>query len=163
MALGLLTSPAGAQSVGVNAGIQMKPDHFSVGVHVETPPIVDRLTFRPNLQISPANSWTPSGGPTVSAASTDPTQGRNPTVLGFNFEFAYQVATRTPWSFYIGGGPGLVLTRATSGTISGAGANLLVGAQHARGLFVEVRKGFVESPSMTFAAGYSTRLKLKWP
>jgi hypothetical protein len=151
---------AQAQTVGLLTGTQLNPDQFYVGAHAETPPLIDRLTFRPSIEVGLANSWRRAGEPMPMA--TDGSVSRNPTNLGFNFEFAYHWNSGKPWHFYAGGGPALVLKKATGGTISGGGASLLFGAQYNKGLFIEVRKGFAESPSAQFAVGYSRSLKLKW-
>ena len=43
-------APARAQSVGVRAGASVDPDQFYFGGHLETPPLVDRVYLRPNLE-----------------------------------------------------------------------------------------------------------------
>ena len=64
----LTAGTAQAQDVGVRAGVSVDPDQFYFGGHVETAPIVDRLRFRPNVEIG---------------------LGDDVTLIGFNVEFAY--------------------------------------------------------------------------
>src|SRR5512145_1712479 len=73
-AIALCATPAYAQTsgVGVRAGVSGDPDQFYFGGHVETKPLIDRLTFRRNLEIA---YWIPirnkpfsvylGGGPAV--------------------------------------------------------------------------------------------------
>ena len=53
-------SPALAQGVrlGVRAGASVNPDQFYFGAHVETPPIVNRVHLRPNLEIGVGDNVT---------------------------------------------------------------------------------------------------------
>jgi len=127
---------AHAQSVGVRAGVSVNPDQFYFGGHVETAPLVDRLTFRPNVEIG---------------------VGDNVTLVAFNFEFAYHFASTTTWNVYAGGGPALNLLRVRGDTDPGGGLNLLVGVQHSRGLFAEFKVGTVDSPDVKFGVGYAFR------
>jgi hypothetical protein len=127
---------AHAQSVGVRAGVSVDPDQFYFGGHLETAPLVDRLTFRPNVEIG---------------------VGDNVTLVAFNFEFAYHFASNTSWNVYAGGGPALNLLRFGGDTDPGGGLNLLVGVQHSRGLFAEFKVGTVDSPDVKFGVGYAFR------
>jgi hypothetical protein len=47
---------AQAQTVGLLTGTQLNPDQFYVGAHAETPPLIDRLTFRPSIEDSTLSS-----------------------------------------------------------------------------------------------------------
>jgi hypothetical protein len=127
---------AHAQSVGVRAGVSVNPDQFYFGGHLETAPLVDRLTFRPNVEIG---------------------VGDNVTLVAFNFEFAYHFMSTTTWNVYAGGGPALNLLRFRGDTDPGGGLNLLVGVQHERGLFAEFKVGTVDSPDVKFGVGYAFR------
>ena len=49
--LAALPSPVAAQSAGIRAGISLDPDQFYFGGHVETEPLMDRVRFRPNIEI----------------------------------------------------------------------------------------------------------------
>jgi hypothetical protein len=127
-------APTYAQSqFGVRAGVSGDPEQFFFGGHFETDPIVDRLTFRPNVEIG---------------------FGDDVTLVAFNIEFAYSVPLRGhPWRVYFGGGPALNLY---DGDAEG-GFNILVGLQHRGGLFTEFKVGTIESPSLKFTVGYAFR------
>jgi hypothetical protein len=144
MAIGcgaLLTArPAAAQDLefGARAGVSVDPDQFYFGGHVTTEPLIDRLRFRPNVEIG---------------------VGDDTTLIGFNVEFAYFFPTRSPWQIYAGGGPALnVINLDLDGdddTRSEAGLNVLVGVQHSKGLFFEFKVGAFDSPEFKFGVGYS--------
>jgi hypothetical protein len=130
----LLASPAAAQGVGVRAGASGDPDQFYAGVHVEAGPAVDRLWFRPNLELG---------------------IGDDITTTALNFEFAYKLdVRRSAWHPYLGGGPALNLYRFHGNTDAQGGFNILLGLQHARGFFTEFKVGFADSPSVKFGVGY---------
>jgi hypothetical protein len=133
-----LAAPAAAQDYGVRAGISIDPDQFYFGGHYQTAPLVDRLRFRPNVEIG---------------------VGDDVTVIGFNFEFAYffpDTQTR-PWQFYAGAGPALNIIDTDSGTDPEGGFNILFGVEHRRGLFFEFKVGTIDSPDLKFGVGYSWR------
>jgi hypothetical protein len=132
-------SPAQAQTeYGLRVGVSGGPGQFFVGGHVETKPLIDRLTFRPNFEIG----W-----------------GDSQTVLCFNFEFAYRLkfdSKPRPWWIYVGGGPAAVYTHVDNGGSDfGGGFNFLVGVQHKKGLFAELKGGLGDSPDVKFMVGYS--------
>jgi hypothetical protein len=130
-------APAAAQtSAGIRAGLSVDPDQFYFGGHVETPPLVDRLRFKPNVEIGIGNDIT---------------------VVALNIEFAYVFPSRRAWNVYTGGGPALVIMDTREDTDSGGGFNLLVGAEHQSGLFTEIKVGFVDSPDFKIGVGYSFR------
>jgi hypothetical protein len=140
-----LAAPAGAQShLGLRAGVSGGPGQFVVGGHVETKPLLTHLTFRPNLEVG---------------------VGDNQALVGINLEFAYWVPiSDKPWSVYVGGGPAAVIRsffadhpRHGNGSDVGGGFNVLVGVQHRRGLFVELKVGAIDSPSVKFMVGYVFR------
>lgn len=131
--LALAQTPPG---VGVRAGLSIDPDQFFFGGHVETRPLVDRLTFRPNAEIGVGDDFT---------------------LLTFNIEFAYWVPLRNrDWRLYFGGGPALVIA-AGDGDDVGGGFNILVGAEARRRLFFEFKVGFADSPDVKFTVGYTFR------
>ena len=72
----LFAVPAAAQDVGVRAGVSADPDQFYFGGHFETAPLVDRLHFRPNVEIG---------------------VGDNVTLVAVNVEFAYHFPTGANW------------------------------------------------------------------
>jgi hypothetical protein len=135
--IGVSAKGAEAQGVGVRAGVSADPDQFYAGIHYETNELLERLRFRPNMEIG---------------------VGDNVTLVALNFEFAYRIPIeRQPWSVYVGGGPALNIFRSNNDTHSGGGFNFLVGAAHRRGLFTEVKVGALDSPSFKFGVGYTFR------
>jgi hypothetical protein len=137
-----LATPAHAQQgFGVRAGVSADPSQFYFGGHAAFGPVVDRLWFRPNLEIG---------------------VGNHTTLLAFNAEFAYWVPLeKKPWSVYLGGGPaanifsfGGVPNRATAVR---PGFNFLAGIAQSKGLFSEIKIGAIDSPSFKFGIGYTFR------
>ena len=100
---------------------------------METPPLIDRLHFRPNVGIG---------------------VGDDTTLVALNFEFAYKFASRAPWHVYAGGGPALNIYNSDRHDDAGGGFNLLLGVEHREGLFGEVKVGTIDSPDFTIAVGY---------
>jgi len=130
---------AAAQSAGVRAGVSGSPDQFYFGFHYETAPLVEQVVFRPNLEVG---------------------VGNDQTVVAVNFEFVGKFPIqRQPWTIYAGAGPALVIDRVSVGTASntntGGGFNILLGIEHTRGLFSEIKVGMIDSPSFKFAVGYT--------
>ena len=91
----LMAAPAQAQSnPGIRAGVSGDPDQFYFGGHIETRPLIERLTFRPNVEIG---------------------LGDDLTLIAANIEFAYWIPIRNkPWSVYVGGGPAKTATERNS-------------------------------------------------
>jgi hypothetical protein len=136
---GILSAvPAAAQEVGLRAGVSADPDQFYFGGHLETAPLIDRLHFRPNVEIG---------------------VGDNVTLVAFNVEFAYHLSTGRNWFPYVGGGPALNFIRFRGNTNSEGGFNLLLGVQHNSGLFAEVKAGLADSPNLKVGVGYAMRLR----
>jgi hypothetical protein len=135
-ALHVSSPPAYAQEFGVRAGVSVDPDQFYFGGHFQTEPLIDRLRFRPNVEIG---------------------LGDDQTVVGFNVEFAYFFQTRNPWQLYAGGGPALNLITFNDNTEAEGGFNALVGVEHARGLFFEFKIGAIDSPEFKFGVGFTWR------
>ncbi len=127
---------ASAQGAGVRAGVSVDPDQFYFGGHYETAPLVDRLRFRPNVEVG---------------------LGDDVTLVGLNVEFAYYFPTKTPWQFYAGGGPALNIIDVNDNTDTEAGFNLIAGAQSREGLFVEFKIGLDSSPELKFGVGFTWR------
>ena len=133
-----LAAPAAAQGLGVRAGASVDPDQFYFGGHVETGPLVDELRFRPNVEIG---------------------LGEDVTLVALNVEFSYVFPPSAGgWSLYAGGGPALNIidTEETTSSSEG-GINLLAGASHERGLFGEIKVGFLDSPNFKVGVGYTFR------
>jgi hypothetical protein len=134
--IGLSARPAAAQDPGVRVGASSDPDQFYFGGHLETAPLVERLRFRPNVEIG---------------------IGDDATVAAFNFEFAYSFPSTRPWNLYVGAGPALNLVDTDRGSDARGGFNILVGAAHRDGLFAELKVGAIDSPDLKFGVGYVFR------
>jgi hypothetical protein len=127
---------ASAQTVGARVGVSADPEQFYFGGHVETPPVVDYLRFRPNVEVG---------------------LGNDVTVAGLNFELAYHFPDRRGWNLYAGGGPALNFIDTELDNRAEGGFNLLGGIQHEDGLFAEVKVGAMESPRLKIGVGYVFR------
>jgi hypothetical protein len=126
---------AAAQNAGVRAGVSGSPDQFFFGLHYETEQLVDRVHFKPNLEVG---------------------VGSDQTLVAINLEFVGKFPIqREPWTVYVGAGPALVIDKINNGgTDTGGGFNILLGVEHQRGLFAELKVGMIDSPSVKFAVGY---------
>ena len=131
------------QGIGVRGGVSVDPDQFYFGGHVGLGPLVERLWFRPNLEIG---------------------IGDHRTLVGFNGEFTYWFPLpRSEWQVYVGAGPALNiirLERRPSGeenTDAEGGFNILLGLAHRQGLFTEFKVGALHSPELKFGVGYTFR------
>jgi hypothetical protein len=133
-----LPAPAAAQAPGVRAGISVDPDQFYVGGHYETGPLVDRLHFKPNLELG---------------------FGDDVTHVGINFEFVYKFLTRNQWTLYAGGGPAINFYSFDDIDESDTepGINALFGVEASNGLFFEVKLGAIDSPELKFGVGWTFR------
>lgn len=137
-----MAAPAAAQSAGIRGGVVIDPDQVYVGGHFETTPLIDRVHFRPNVEVG---------------------FGDNLTHLGANLEFIYRFPEQGSWGLYAGGGPAANFyflddqPEGRDDTITEGGLNLLVGVENARGLFFEVKIGAVDSPDFKFGVGWSFR------
>lgn len=139
-ALVVLPTPAHAQAhAGIRAGLSLDPDQFFFGGHIETRPVLENLTFRPNAEIG---------------------VGDDLLLVAFNLEFAYWIPVRgSAWRVYLGAGPALVIaSRDDDGpgrgdSDAGGGFNILLGAQQRR-LFFEFKVGMIDSPEVKFTVGY---------
>ena len=123
---------------GVRAGVSIDPDQFYVGGHLETDPLVERLVFKPNVEVG---------------------FGDDVTLAAFNFEFVWKFPhRRNPWGFYAGGGPAINLyQRDGPGDDAEAGFNILAGLENRRGLFFEFKLGVADSPDFKFGVGFTFR------
>jgi len=138
----LAASPAYAQRhAGVRVGVSGEPAQVFFGGHVETSPVIEHLTFRPNAEVG---------------------VGDDTTLIALNFEFAYWIPIeRKPWRVYFGAGPAANIYssgddgrgRGDSGVTGGF--NILIGAQHTKGLFTELKVGAIDSPTIKFTVGYA--------
>lgn len=131
-----------AQGPGVRGGISVDPDQFYFGGHYETDALVDRLHFRPNLEIG-------IGDDLITTA--------------LNFEFLYKFPSRSGWRLYAGGGPAVNFysfdddDRGGDDTETEGGLNFLFGAEASSGLFFEFKVGAIDSPDVKFGVGWTFR------
>jgi hypothetical protein len=129
--------PAFAQYFGVRAGASVDPDQFFIGGHAEVGPIVDRVWFRPNIDIG---------------------FGDDVTATTLNFEAVYRYAPpRSDWTLYGGGGPAINVYNFDNDTESEGGFNFVFGAEHQSGVFSEVKLGVGDSPDLKLGVGYTFR------
>ena len=131
------SAPAIAQDGGIRGGISVDPDQFYFGGHLETSPLIDRLHFRPNVEVG---------------------IGDDVTLIAANMEFVYKFTSRRPWTIYAGGGPALNVYMVDDlDAETDAGLNLLVGVEQSRGLFFEFKFGAIDSPDFKFGVGWTFR------
>jgi hypothetical protein len=136
-ALFLFTASASAQDAGIQAGLSVDPDQFYFGGHVETSALVDRVHFRPNIEVG---------------------FGDDLTLITANMDFVYRFLTnRNGWGLYAGGGPALNIFMNDDDSNSEAGVNFLVGVYQTRGLFFEFKVGAMDSPDFKFGVGWTFR------
>lgn len=130
--------PAAAQDAGFRGGISVDPDQFYFGGHLETSALVDRLHFRPNVEVG---------------------FGDDLMLVAANMEFVYKFERSGDWGIYAGGGPALNIYSFddTDDSETEGGLNLLVGVETTRGLFFEFKLGVVESPDFKFGVGWTFR------
>jgi hypothetical protein len=123
---------------GIRVGLALDPDLFVIGAHLESDPLVDRLRFRPNLEVG---------------------LGDDVTLIAVNAEFAYWFPSRRPWSLYAGGGPAINIYR--FGDRGGResdlepGFNVMLGLAHRQGLFTEFKIGALDSPELRLTVGFA--------
>ena len=121
---------------GVQGGVSLDPDQVYFGGHVETSPLIDRLRFRPGLEIG---------------------LGDDLTLVAFNFDFTYTFTSSRPWSLFVGGGPAVNFIDSDGDSDSEGGFNFLLGAKNRDGLFFEMRVGLIDSPDLKFGVGFTFR------
>ena len=134
----LSSAPAAAQDGGLRGGLSVDPDQFYFGGHFETSPLIDRLHFRPNLEVG---------------------FGDDLTLIAANMEFVYKFPRRGGWGIYAGGGPALnvYMLDDADDSETDAGLNVLVGVEQASGLFFEFKMGAIDSPDFKFGVGWTFR------
>ena len=131
-------TPALAQDAGLRGGVSIDPDQFYFGGHIETSPLVDRLHFRPNVEVG---------------------IGEDLMLIGANMEFVYKFPRRGGWGLYAGAGPALnvIMIEDQDDSNVEAGLNVLLGVEHSGGLFFEFKVGAIDSPDFKFGVGYTWR------
>lgn len=131
-----LATPAAAQGPGLRGGVSISPDQGYFGAHYETTPLVDRLHFRPNIEVG---------------------LGDDVTTTALNMEFVYKFPTRSAWGVYAGGGPAVNFYSFDNDTETEGGLNFMVGVENRTGLFFEVKVGAIDSPDVKFGVGWTFR------
>ena len=133
-----VVTPAEAQvRTGVQGGVSIDPDQVYFGGHVETTPLVDRLRFRPSVDIG---------------------LGEDLVAVTGNFDFTYTFPGGREWNLYVGGGPSVNFYNADNGgSNTEGGFNFIIGAKQNRGLFFEMKVGVEGSPDLKFGVGYTFR------
>jgi hypothetical protein len=129
---------ARAQGPGVRTGVSVDPDQFYFGGHYETGELVDRLHFRPNLEVG---------------------VGDDLTLVAANVEAIYKipVKNRRGTAFYLGGGPAINWYNRDDRSDAEAGLNLLAGLEFNERFFFEVKGGVADSPDLKIGLGYTFR------
>jgi len=138
-ALGFAAFPAAAHAQlhgGVRGGVSVDPEQAYFGGHVETAPLIDRLRFRPNVEVG---------------------VGNDEVLTGVNLEFTYAFPSRRPWHPYAGAGPAVNFFRSHGASDTAAGFNFLFGVERRDGLFFEGKLGVGDSPSLKFGVGFTFR------
>ena len=141
LALAGWLAPAAANAQvapGVRAGLSLDPDQFYLGGHIETAPLVERLVFRPNVEVG---------------------FGDDVMLAAFNFEFVWMFPRRrSPWGCYAGGGPASNLYLFDGpGDETVGGFNFVAGVENRKGLFFEFKFGVADSPDFKFGVGFTFR------
>lgn len=132
-----LPAPAAAQGLGVRAGASVDPDQFYMGGHYESPPLVEQLHFKPNVELG---------------------IGDDVTTVGLNLEFIYKIPINgSPWRFYTGGGPAVNYYSSNNNSTTEGGLNVLFGVEAEQGLFFEIKLGALDSPDVKLGVGYTWR------
>lgn len=135
-----MATPAGAQGPGVRGGISVDPDQVYFGGHYETDELVDRLFFRPNIELG---------------------LGDELVTTSLNMEFVYKFPSRSDWQLYVGGGPAVNFYSFDrprgEGTETEGGLHFLFGAENRRGLLFEIKVGAIDSPDVKFGVGWTFR------
>ncbi len=147
LAASVSITPVKAQSgVGLHAGVSVDPEQFYLGGQADFGPVVERLWFRPNIDIG---------------------FGDHRTLFALNGEFAYWFPPfrTTDWRLYAGAGPAINIYHYDRGfrddppgfdeTKAKGGFNFLAGLSHPSGFFGELKVGAWGSPAVRFAVGYT--------
>jgi hypothetical protein len=135
-------APAAAQGPGVRGGVSVDPDQVYFGGHYETSALVDRLHFRPNIELG---------------------LGDDLVTTALNMEFVYKFPSRSSWGLYAGGGPAVNFYswdeehpgHGGDDTETEGGLNFLFGVENDSGLFFEIKIGAIDSPDVKFGVGWT--------
>ncbi len=137
LVLGSGVARAQSSGFGIRAGASVSPNQFLLGGHIQSNPILPRLVFRPNIEVG---------------------VGSGLTTVAINVEFAYFIPFRgQPFDLYIGTGPALNVYSGRGDSSVDGGFNFLMGIQHKKGIFGEIKFGAIDSPDFKLTVGYSFR------
>jgi hypothetical protein len=114
--------------------MSVNPEQIFFGGHYETAALVETLHFKPNLEVG---------------------FGDDVTTVTANFEFVWKFPEWGNWVPYAGGGPAYVRYGFDEFSDSGAGINIVAGAESTRGLSFEVKIGALDSPDFKFGVGWT--------
>jgi hypothetical protein len=138
----------GVRSYGLRGGININPDQFNFGAHIDAGTLATRVRFQPSFELGLGNG--------VTLAST-------------NFD-AHYLFTARRFRPYAGGGLGINFIDVTSGIGRGGGLNIepvlnvVAGAEWGtprpgsrafRRYLVEARVGMGDTPELKLVAGFS--------
>jgi hypothetical protein len=138
LACSLAPALASAQIAGgLRAGASVDPDQVYIGGHIETQPLVERLVFKPNIEVG---------------------FGDDVTLAAFNFEFVWKFASQGQWAFYAGAGPTINMYQVDGdGDDTEPGFDFVGGLENPRGFFFEFKIGMEDSPDFKFGIGITFR------
>ena len=134
LALTFSAAGARAQELGVRTGMNVNPDQFSFGVQYSLP-LPGGLWFKPSGDLG-----TGDGATLITASSM--------------VEYRHPMGRRSAFTLFGGGGPEVNVYRVAGVQGTFSGATVFGGAAHSSGLFVQVSRGFLDSPRLRLGVGY---------
>ena len=147
--LPLAASAGSFNSYGPEIGFSQSPDQLVLGGHLNWNSVAPHLDFSPGIDLG---------------------LGDNLTLVSFNGDFHYRIASSTSWQPYIGGGMGLHFAEAgtafasrnrNDNTAMRAGGHFIAGAAIPTAgksrFFTELKLGFGDSPDLKAVAGWNYR------
>jgi hypothetical protein len=135
----LIATPAFAQDgPGMRAGLSADPDQFFIGAHYVTQPVTGMLRLQPNVEAGFGNDLT---------------------TVAFNADAALWVKISPDWHLYVVGGPSMNVYNYSLRDKKDvqAGLNAIAGIRRRGGLFLELKVGAFNSPSVKLLVGYTIR------
>jgi hypothetical protein len=129
-------SPLSAQSFGIRAAGTANPDQLQLGGHYDFRPVWEQMWVRPVGSIG---------------------VGNDATLIAMNLHALYSLpfGRGRLGTIYAGGGPGWHLFRLNGYSTSRIGFSAVSGLRHPRGMFAEAHVGFLDSPEVGIAVGYT--------
>jgi hypothetical protein len=129
---------AEAQGVGFAGGIGLDPSQAYIGTHFESPPLGDRIFFRPGIDGA-------FGG------------NESEAIIDVFFLYKLPLSTLSPWSIYQGTGPVVTIARANDELHAHGGLAGVFGVAHHSGFFFEFKVSGGGGPSLRVGIGYTIR------